>query len=102
MRARRVCPEKEALHFIASEMDKDNFQKKLINEEKGMFWDYNVRFSVQNLYEGKKTHARNSVAFLIINTPGDHCHSCNRTLDRSLEAYKVKQNINLMLLCYLF
>lgn len=37
MRAKRICPEKEALHFIASGKDKDNFQKKLINEEKGMF-----------------------------------------------------------------
>ena len=63
MRARRVSPEKEALHFIASEMDKDNFQKKLINEEKGMFWDYNVRFSVQNLYEGKKLMQETQLLF---------------------------------------
>ena len=39
MRVKRICPEKEALHFIASGKDKDKFQKKLINEEKGMFWD---------------------------------------------------------------
>jgi len=37
MRSARVCPEKEALHFIASEMDKDIFQKKFINKDKGMF-----------------------------------------------------------------
>ncbi|XP_049446939.1 histone-lysine N-methyltransferase set-1-like [Epinephelus fuscoguttatus] len=35
MRPRRVCPEKEALHFIASAKDKDTFQKKFINKEKG-------------------------------------------------------------------
>lgn len=35
MRPRRVCPEKEALKFIASGKDKDIFQKKFMSQEKG-------------------------------------------------------------------
>ncbi len=37
MRPRRVCPEKEALKFIASGTDKDIFQKKCMSQEKGKF-----------------------------------------------------------------
>lgn len=36
MRPRRICPEKEALDFIVAEKDKDTFQKRNINKEKGM------------------------------------------------------------------
>ena len=36
MRPRRICPEKEALDFIIAENDKDTFQKRIINKEKGM------------------------------------------------------------------
>lgn len=35
MRPRRVCPEKEALKFIASGTDKDIFQKEFMSQEKG-------------------------------------------------------------------
>uniref|UniRef100_A0A087XM20 SET domain-containing protein n=1 Tax=Poecilia formosa TaxID=48698 RepID=A0A087XM20_POEFO len=35
MNPKGVCPEEEALHFIASEKDKDIFQKKFISEDKG-------------------------------------------------------------------
>ena len=46
MRPRRVCPEKEALHFIASGKDKDIFQKKRVSREKGMFLFKNIQFYI--------------------------------------------------------
>ncbi|XP_049897382.1 2-5A-dependent ribonuclease-like [Epinephelus moara] len=48
MRPRRICPEKEALQFIASGKDKDTFEKKFINEEKG----YGV-FANKNIEPGE-------------------------------------------------
>lgn len=48
MRPRRICPEKQALHFIASEKDKDTFKKKFINKEKG----YGV-FATQDIEPGE-------------------------------------------------
>ncbi|PWA29398.1 hypothetical protein CCH79_00017639 [Gambusia affinis] len=36
MRPKRVCAEKEALHLISSDKDKDIFQKKFINKDKGI------------------------------------------------------------------